>query len=227
MSENSAKDGAEAAPGFPFSLREKVPPYSAADEGSPGSSNGPVGFLFHRGHPRTLAALLLLFSAGPAHAVCALPEIVDMPITLGIETHGRQIGGLGILTMTAADEATDWSLTLLSPGGLALFTATGAVRERARDAPALIQTGLDAWRPWLEQLPLGRDLRAAFAIDDGGDCVGHMRTRAAPEGSARQRCWRGPGGAVHVALADDRVVLNDRRRGYTLTLVLPVQEPTP
>jgi len=164
--------------------------------------------------------------AAHARAACGVPEIVDLPITLGIETHGHQVGGMGIVTMQGAGDTTSWSLTLLSPGGLALFTARGAFDATAAEAPAVVATGLDAWRPWLEQLPLGRDLRTAFATEvDPRSCAGGTtRTRPGAESTTWTRRWRGPGGPVKAEITADRVLLRDRLRGYTLTIVAPRRE---
>lgn len=175
---------------------------------------------------RWLLGAALALHAADARAACGAPKIVDLPITLGIETHGRQVGGMGIVTMQGAGETTSWSLTLLSPGGLALFTAHGAFDATAAEAPAVVETGLEAWRPWLEKLPLGRDLRTAFATwVDPTECAGGTtRTRPGAESMTWTRRWRGPGGAVKADITADRVLLHDRLRGYTLTLVAPGRE---
>ncbi len=173
--------------------------------------------------------LLLALVTPAAHATCRVPEIVDMPITLGIETHGHAIGGMGIVTMTSAGEdvaSVAWSLTLLSPGGLALFTARGTFAEDQPEGPVAIETGLDAWKPWLEKLPLGRDLRVAFSTDGARlACAGgRTRTRSTStqaDGPAWTRRWHGPGGPVRAEITADRVVLHDPLRGYTLTIVTP------
>lgn len=185
---------------------------------------------------RALGVVLLAgVCSAPAHAVCDVPEITDLPITLGIETHGHKIGGMGIVTMhddtledapTAMSATTEWSLTLLSPGGLALFTARGSFDDREPEPPVAIETGLDAWKPWLEKLPLGRDLRTAFGTDDDrAECAhGTTKTRAhsLDDGAAGWiRRWRGPGGPVRAEITADRVVLHDKLRGYTLTIVAP------
>lgn len=198
-----------------------------------------------------LIALLLLAGSDAAWArpyrCYGMPEIADLPITLGIETHGQKIGGMGIVTMATASlphlnghyaAGTNWSLTLLSPGGLALFTARGTFNDSYPEDPAAIETGLDAWKPWLEKLPLGRDLRTAFStIDDRSrslpgapgkrrwDCAGGT-TRTRPHTfsdgvSGWIRRWRGPGGPVRAEITADRVILHDKLRGYTLTIVAP------
>ena len=175
---------------------------------------------------RWLVAAAISLHAARVHAACGVPEIVDLPITLGIETHGHQVGGMGIVTMQTASDTTAWSLTLLSPGGLALFTARGAFDETAEEAPAVVETGLDAWRPWLEKLPLGRDLRTAFAtwVDPTACAGGKTRTHTGGESMTWARRWRGPGGPVTAEITADRVLLHDRLRGYTLTLVAPGRE---
>lgn len=172
--------------------------------------------------------LVLLTLLTRAEAACGVPSIADLPVTLGVVTHGHRIGGTGIVTLDSPETPdgtadTVWSLTLLSPGGLSLFTARGAFGPSGPELPASIDTGLDAWRFWLEKLPLGRDLRAAFALHDGDCAGGTLRTREAttPEGPMWRRRWHGPGGAVRVDIRPGRVVVYDRLRGYTLTLVSP------
>lgn len=185
---------------------------------------------------RSLGVVLLAgVCSATAHAVCSVPEITDMPITLGIETHGHKIGGMGIVTMAEGGGAVPaaWTLTLLSPGGLALFTARGSFNDRDPEPPVGIETGLDAWKPWLEKLPLGRDLRTAFSTNgDRTECAGGTtRTRAHTFSDALTgwvRRWRGPGGPVRAEITADRVILHDKLRGYTLTIVAPGRPlPTP
>jgi hypothetical protein len=167
-----------------------------------------------------------LFSA-PAYASCALPLIEGAAVTVGIQVHGHQFGGMGIVTL----HDQDWSLTLLSPGGLKMFSAQGRYAADSPELPGTITTGLDAWRPWLEALPFGRDLRTAFATTDGacgsGGTGGQLHTRVhtfkadGVETIGWQRCWRGSGGKAYAELLPGRIVLHDRRRGYTLTIVIP------
>lgn len=133
---------------------------------------------------------------------CDIPAIVDQVYTVGIAAHGHTIGGTGVLTM----DGGRWSLMLLSPGGLALFTASGP--------PDTVTTGIPAWAPYLERLPFARDMLLAFSV--GERCTaggGTLRTRGT---STR---WRGPGGRAIAEHAPDRVIVHDPLRGYTLTLV--------
>jgi hypothetical protein len=171
-----------------------------------------------------IGVLFALLSSANAYASCTLPDVEDAPVSVGIEVHGHTFGGMGIVSL----HDQDWSLTLLSPGGLKLFSAQGRYAAESPGQPGTISTGLDAWRPWLEALPFGRDLRTAFATTDGacGD-EGKLRTRThtftvnGVETLGWQRCWRGAGGKVYAEVLPERVVLYDRLRGYTLTIVLP------
>ncbi len=188
-----------------------------------------------------VAALGIAMLTRPAWAMCGVPEVTDMPVTIGIETHGHHIGGTGIVTMTELGVGNHvvWSLTLLSPGGLAMFTATGSFREDVAETPPTITTGLDAWKPWLEKLPLGRDLRVAFQTEGDGQpgarrdreaCAGGtVRTRFVPSGDTEpfliaRRHWHGPGGPARALVYNDRVILHDPLRGYTLTIVAPARQ---
>ncbi len=175
---------------------------------------------------RWLVGAVGILAMGDAHAACEMVELEDLPITLGIETHGHQVGGMGIVTMQDQADVTAWSLTLLSPGGLALFTARGTFDATTADPPVSVETGLDAWKPWLEKLPLGRDLRVAFGtwVDPNTCAGGTTRTRSGHASLTWTRRWRGPGGPVKAELTADRVLLHDRLRGYTLTIVAPGRE---
>ena len=150
---------------------------------------------------------------------CEIPTLIDQVYTVGITTHGHTIGGIGIVDLagTSADPATvdagRWSLMLLSPSGLALFTASGP--------PASVTTGIPAWGPSLARLPFERDLLLAFVVGDacatGGGTIRPRGTRTR---------WRGPGGRAHAVYATDRVTIHDPMRGYTLTLVPAVPDPS-
>lgn len=165
----------------------------------------------------------ILFSA-PAYATCALPQIEGAAVTVGIQVRGHQFGGMGIVTL----HDQDWSLTLLSPGGLKMFSAQGRYAADSAGVPDTVTTGLDAWRPWLEALPFGRDLRTAFATTDGACGTGgqiHTRRHTfridGVDTPGWKRCWRGSGGKAYADLLPGRIVLHDRLRGYTLTIVVP------
>jgi hypothetical protein len=171
-----------------------------------------------------ICLLFAIWASASARASCTLPVIEDAAVTVGIEVHGHTFGGMGIVNL----RDQDWSLTLLSPGGLKMFSAQGRYAADMPSQPGTITTGLDAWRPWLEALPFGRDLRTAFATTDGAcGTEGKLQTRARAfkvDGVAVpgwQRCWRGAGGKACAELLPERVVLHDRLRGYTLTIVLP------
>ncbi|MDP2305988.1 MAG: DUF3261 domain-containing protein [Pseudomonadota bacterium] len=144
---------------------------------------------------------------------CPPPAAPASAVQVGLTTHGRQIGGLGI----AAFDGAAWSLTLLAPAGFELFTVAGP--------PAAVTTGLEAWRPWLEKLPVERDLRLAFTDTDQACRAprGHLRTTPTPTGWERR--WCGAGGGATAVRDGGRVTLTDKRRGYTLTLLLESSEP--
>lgn len=150
---------------------------------------------------------------------CPPPAAPASAVQVGLTTHGRQVGGLGI---AAIDEAA-WSLTLLAPAGFELFTVSGP--------PTTVATGLDAWRPWLEKLPVERDLRLAFTpapSDAAATCRapgGRLRVTPTPTGWSRR--WCGAGGGATAERDGDRVTVVDKRRGYTLTLLLDPSEPEP
>ncbi len=165
----------------------------------------------------------LLSSANAALPDCPTPVTPAAPMQIAITTRipgggHRTMGGIGIAGL--ADEA--WSLTLLAPAGIELFTLSGP--------PATVVTGLDTWRPWLARLPVERDLRLIYTALTGGACrAGAGRLRSLPSSSdaptggpapeSWTRQWCGPGGGATATRTGDRVVLEDHRRGYTLLIV--------
>ncbi len=154
--------------------------------------------------------MLLLLGATFAADPCPSPVAPAGAVQVGLDTHGRKVGGLGI----AGIDATSYSLSLLAPAGFELFTVSGP--------PNVVDTGLDAWRPWLEQLPVARDLALAFTPVVEGVCRvegGKIRTRTTETGWERR--WCGKGGGARATLAGGRLVLTDRLRGYTLTMLMP------
>lgn len=154
--------------------------------------------------------MLLLLGAALAVEPCPSPVAPEGAVQVGLDTHGHTVGGLGIATI----DATSYSLSLLAPAGFELFTVSGP--------PNAVATGLDAWRPWLEQLPVARDLALAFTPVVEGACLvdgGRIRTRVTADGWERR--WCGKGGGARATRAGDRLVLHDRLRGYTLTLIVP------
>lgn len=170
-----------------------------------------------------LLMLVLGTSVATAKAPdCGTPAAPAAPVQIGLSTQGRQVAGLGI---AGIDDAA-WSLTLLAPAGFELFTISGP--------PSTVSTGLDAWRPWLEKLPVERDLRlmltpAAPAEPDRARAetcrAPGGRIRATPTATGWERRWRGAGGGARAERNGGRVTLVDPRRGYTLTLILPADQP--
>lgn len=153
---------------------------------------------------------MILLLAGLARALdCAAPVVPDAPVQAAISLHGHALGGLGLVSL----EPERWSLSMLSPVGIELFTVSGP--------PQQVDQAPDAWAPWLGKIPFERDLRLAFTPVDGRCEVagGHLRARR--DGLV----WRGPGGRASARREGDRVLIRDRRRGYTLTLVLPAEVP--
>lgn len=151
--------------------------------------------------------ILLVAAALAAVPDCAAPAVPPTPVQLAVELRGHQLGGVGIASL----EAEAWGLTLLSFGGVELFTVS----------PAGVATGLEAWRPWLEQLPVERDLRVIFTPADAGRCRaggGVVRTRVTAEGWERR--WRGAGGRVCARREGDVVTIRDHARGYVLRMVV-------
>lgn len=158
--------------------------------------------------------LIPLAAALAAPPDCSEPLVPASSVQVGLATHGKQVGGLGVVGFGPEG----WSLTLLAPAGFELFTVSGP--------PTAVSTGLEAWRPWLERLPVERDLRLAFTPTTEGACrapAGRLRTKTTPNGWTRS--WCGAGGGATATREGDRVVLEDRRRGYTLTLVVGSDAP--
>jgi hypothetical protein len=163
--------------------------------------------------------ILALPSLALAAPPCPVPMAPAAAVQVSLTTHGHQTGGLGIVAI----DGTSWSLSLLAPAGFELFTVSGP--------PDTVTTGLDAWRPWLERLPVERDLHLLFtpiAADEAcraetSEGAAHLRSRAA--GAGRVRRWRGAGGGATATVEGSRLTLVDRRRGYTLTLIVAPPEP--
>lgn len=149
---------------------------------------------------------------------CPPPEVPAFALQVGLETHGHAIGGLGVARLDGAD----WSLTLLAPAGFELFTVSRTG----------VETGLEAWRPWLEKLPVERDLRLAFTTVDtrcrAGEGVIRRKPGSKRGGVEREelRRWRGAGGPAVATIGDGRVTIRDPLRGYTLQLVVGPGEET-
>jgi hypothetical protein len=134
---------------------------------------------------------------------CATPDVPPFAVQIGIEAHHHEIAGMAI----AALDGDSWSLTLLAPAGFELFTVSDAG----------VQTGLESWRPWLEALPVERDLRLAFTdVSDGACDAGDGRLRARGDTTR----WRGKGGPARATREAGRITIRDWRRGYSVTLVV-------
>ena len=136
------------------------------------------------------------------------PPRGEHTFTLGLNAAGHRFGGLAVLEY-AGDGSGDFTLVALSPAGPPLFTVNYASGVTTAVAPLFPEM-----QPWLERLPLARDLRLL-----------HTNTRttcAAPAGRILTfeggRRWCGVGGPARVVVeADGRANLRDVWRGYTLT----------
>jgi len=137
--------------------------------------------------------------------VCADPAVEERVVSMGLTTFGHGMVGTAVATVSGGR----WSLTLLAPGGVEMFTASGP--------PTVVATGIEAWRPWLEGMPFERDLwltwgdvpEGGCTLTDGGSLtrVGTGVRYVGPAGRARRRDDEG------------RVEVRDARRHYRLTLV--------
>lgn len=151
-----------------------------------------------------MIALVALALAAPR---CAPPAIPPTPVQVSVQFGGYSLAGMGIASL---DEGS-WALTMLSFGGVEMFT----VSDQG------VQTGLEAWRPWLSLLPVERDLRLVFTPAVQGRCRtgdGVLRTRGL-QGAWRRRWW-GPGGTAVAERQAGVVTVEDRRRGYVLRMVV-------
>lgn len=155
-----------------------------------------------------IAALTLVGSTLAAVQPCPAPQTPDT-VQVGLDFHNHKLGGIG-LPMLDGDQ---WSMTLLSPVGLELFSVEGP--------PNTVRSAPESWAPWLERLPFERDLRVAFTPVTEGRCRvagGTIRGRVTEDGVRRK--WRGPGGGVKAVVVGGRVEMRDRRRGYALLWVV-------
>lgn len=138
---------------------------------------------------------------------CEAASLDGVTYQLGLEVHGHQLAGLAVVSL----QADSYALSLLAFTGLRLFTVTGP--------PTVVDTGLPAWMPWLERLPLERDLNLLLTPGVAGLCEpprGRLRTE--PTATGWERDFRGHGGRAHASREGDVYVLVDRRRGYRLTM---------
>ena len=128
---------------------------------------------------------------------------VSTQTQLAIRFGERVIAGTGLVEL----HGDSYVLTLLSPAGTALFSVSG---------PPKAVEGPPDWTPWLERLPIERDLRLIWSSKAGAECKawgGRYRM------DGEQTTWTGPGGKATVHQEEGRFIVDDKRRGYTLTLV--------
>ena len=147
---------------------------------------------------------MILAALAHAAPICAPVTLAPRAVQVGIESHGRTLGGEAILF---AEDGV-FSLTLLGPGGVEMFTADGVG----------VTTPIDSWRPFLQVLPVQRDLALLFTQWEGEACWTGTAVMKLKNGERR---WRGEGGPARATVLGNRWTLVDRRRAYTLKLVVP------
>lgn len=146
---------------------------------------------------------------------CELP-VVDEQVQLGLRAFGQALGGIGLVHL----DGEAWSLSLLTPTGLELFTVSGP--------PKVVAAGVASWGPWLAKMPVERDLRLVFTPGET-DCAlegARLLHRDTDDGWVRR--WRGEGGPARARRQGERVELAGP--GYRLVLIrpeLPAPEPPP
>ena len=128
---------------------------------------------------------------------------VSAQAQLAIRFGERVIAGTGLVEL----HGDSYVLTMLSPAGTALFSVSGP--PRSVDGPP-------DWTPWLRRLPIERDLRLIWTSKEGMECRAWGGRYRMDEAQTR---WTGPGGRATLHLEEGRFVVEDKRRGYTLTLV--------
>lgn len=146
------------------------------------------------------------FDLGPLPR-CAPPALDGAVVQVAVESLGRKLGGLGLVTL---DEER-FSLALLAPGGTELFTVHGP--------PHTVDSAVATWTPFLAHLPIERDLRLAFTPADGTGCratAGRIRQRDAEGGWDRR--WYGRGGAARASKRTDGIIVTESR--YALRLIV-------
>jgi hypothetical protein len=143
----------------------------------------------------------------PATLVPAEGQVVQFAIEAG----DRTFAGLAVVDVS-------WQavrLQALTPLG------TEAFRVEVGPTGTTVTAPDPAWATALARFPFERDLRLAHGWScPEGTCTagdGCLTEIAVPEGVERQ--WRGPGGTAVARVSGGRVVLEDHRRGYRITLV--------
>ena len=127
-------------------------------------------------------------------------------------TAGKILAGVAV----AVIEGERVTLMALGPAGTEIFRVEDDGKTVNVTAPS------EDWRPWLERLPLARDIRLVHAWScPQGRCAagrGVVEESISEDGLAIERSWRGPGGRVSASIWDGRAEVTDDRRGYTVTL---------
>ena len=128
-------------------------------------------------------------------------EPVEVQVLVAISFNGQLIGGPAVIQL----DDTSYRLTMLSPGGVEVFSISG-------QEGTVSVTGPDAWTPYLKRLPIERDLRLMFTT---ADCKAAKGTFYETDTGAD---YRGCYGRASMTLEGARVV-TDRRRAYSLKVV--------
>ena len=147
----------------------------------------------------------------PAEVLPASQRVVPF----SLEGHGQRIVGTGVVV---PDGDGGVILEALGPGGIGLFSVS------ARGEAITIEAARPELATLLDRVPFERDLAGTVVYRCGAKrCAAGPWTLVVEDDGWRVR---GPGGPARVRLEDDRLVLRDAVRGYTLTLVLE-EETTP
>lgn len=135
------------------------------------------------------------------------PPVVDTQLQVGVRAFGQALGGLGVVHL----DAQTYSLSLLIPTGMELFTVSGP--------PRTVAAGVAAWAPWLARMPIERDLRLVFTPTQEPRCdagPGRIRQRLTETGWVRR--WCGEGG--HAKAVREGGLVQLYGAGYQLTFVV-------
>jgi hypothetical protein len=146
------------------------------------------------------------FDLGP-RPPCAASALAGEVVQLAVESVGRKLGGLGLVTL----DGERYSLSLLTPAGTELFTVHGP--------PHTVDSAVATWTPILAHLPIERDLRLALTSIEGEACrttSGRVRQRTRSDGWDRR--WYGRGGPARASRTGKIIEVTEAR--YTLRLVV-------
>ena len=132
--------------------------------------------------------LLALLACAPKQPLEVSSERQEVVCQFAIDAHGRSFAGL----MAAVFEGEGVEVAALAPSGTEIFRVRRYGDEVTVTAPD------PAWVPWLERLPLHRDLPLVFAwhcpVERCRVAGGTLRQRDLDGGGVERR-WRGPGGS--------------------------------